>query len=155
MNYVRILVDGYSVLHACRKSLPKTQPHSAKARDWLIRQVTLYQDAVHTPLTLVFDGMGSKASKENQEVHPHVEVIFSKGNRTADDIIERVTHKLLEYGPVLVVTNDYAEQNTISSMGGNVSSCEQFMDDLQDALSRFESDLDDFNQKSRQKKPRF
>ena len=93
--------------------------------------------------------MGSKASKENQEVHPHVEVIYSKGNRTADDIIERVTHKLLEYGPVLVVTNDYAEQNTISSMGGNVSSCEQFMEDMQDALSRFEADLANFNQKTR------
>jgi len=149
VNFVRILVDGYSVLHACHKALPKAKPHSAKARDWLIRQVTLYQDAIHVPITIVFDGMGSKASKENQEVHPHVEVIFSKSNQTADDIIERVTHKLLEYGPVLVVTNDYAEQNTIFSMGGSVSSCEQFMQDMQHTQTQFQNDIKPFNRKSR------
>ena len=152
VNFVRILVDGYSLLHACRETLPNTQPHSAKARDWLIRQLTLYQDAIHTPLTVVFDGMGSKASKENQEVHPHVEVIFSKGNRTADDIIERVTHQLLEYGPVLVVTNDYAEQNTIFSMGGSVSSCEQFMDEIRNALENFETDLALYKRRSKRKR---
>ena len=149
MNFVRILVDGYSVLHACPKALLNAKPHSAKARDWLIRQVTLYQDAIHVPMTIVFDGMGSKASRENQEVHPHVEVIFSKSNQTADDIIERVTHKLLEYGPVLVVTNDYAEQNTIFSMGGAVSSCEQFMDDMQHTQTQFQNDLKKFKGKSR------
>ena len=151
VNFVRILVDGYSVLHACRDTLPNTQPHSAKARDWLIRQLTLYQDAIHTPLTVVFDGMGSRASKENQDVHPHLEVIFSKGNRTADDIIERVTHQLLEYGPVLVVTNDYAEQNTIFSMGGSVSSCEQFMDEIRNALEHFETDLALYMRRSKRK----
>jgi predicted RNA-binding protein with PIN domain len=149
VNFVRILVDGYSVLHACHKALPNTKPHSPKARDWLIRQVTLYQDAIHVPVTIVFDGMGSKASKENQEVHPHVEVLFSKSNQTADDIIERVTHKLLKYGPVLVVTNDYAEQNTIFSMGGSVSSGEQFMDEIQHTLSQFDDDLRKFKGKQR------
>ena len=110
------------MLHACRDERPKAPPHSPMARDWLIRTLTLYQDAIHTPVTVIFDGMGSKASKENQEIHPHMEVIYSKGNRTADDLIERVTHKLLAYGQVLVVTNDYAEQNTIFSMGGSAVS---------------------------------
>ena len=77
------------------------------------------------------------------------EVIFSKSNQTADDIIERVTHKLLEYGPVLVVTNDYAEQNTIFSMGGSVSSCEQFMQDMQHTQTQFQNDIKPFNRKSR------
>ncbi len=119
------------------------------ARDWLIRTLTLYQDAVHTPVTIVFDGMGSKASRESQEIYPHLEVIYSKGNRTADDIIERVTHRLLEYGNVLVVTNDYAEQNTIFSMGGSVSSCEQFFEDIRTELDRFQSDLKQRNRRSR------
>ena len=109
------------------------------------------QDAIHTPVTVIFDGMGSKASKENQEIHPHMEVIYSKWNRTADDLIERVTHKLLAYGQVLVVTNDYAEQNTIFSMGGSVSSCEQFLGDIQTELDRFQSELVQRNKKSRRK----
>jgi len=151
VSFVRILVDGYSMLHACRDERPKAPPHSPMARDWLIRTLTLYQDSIHTPVTVIFDGMGSKASKENQEIHPHLEVIYSKGNRTADDLIERVTHKLLAYGQVLVVTNDYAEQNTIFSMGGSVSSCEQFLGDIKTELDRFQSELAQRNKKSRRK----
>lgn len=139
------------MLHACHDARPKAPPHSPVARDWLIRTLTLYQDAIHTPVSVIFDGMGSKASKENQVVNPHLEVIYSKGNRTADDIIERVTHKLLAYGQVLVVTNDYAEQNTIFSMGGSVSSCEQFMGEVKDELDRFQSELAQRNKNSGKK----
>ncbi|MDG1892372.1 MAG: NYN domain-containing protein [Verrucomicrobiota bacterium] len=139
MNYVRILVDGYSLLHACRQRIPKMAPHSAMARDWLIGLLTRYQDTIHVPVTVFFDGMGSKASLENQEVYPHLEVLFSQGNKTADDLIERVTHKLLAYGPVLVVTNDRAEQNTIDALGGSTTDCEPFLLQMETEIRDFHS----------------
>ena len=56
---VRILIDGFSVLHACREELPQTAPHTAKAQDWLAHKCLKYQDAMGQPITLFFDGKGT------------------------------------------------------------------------------------------------
>src|SRR5450759_1973924 len=56
MALVRILVDGYSLLHNWPELAPGRARHSAAARDELIRRLTLYQAAVGTPVTIFFDG---------------------------------------------------------------------------------------------------
>jgi predicted RNA-binding protein with PIN domain len=56
MALVRILVDGYSLLHNWPELAPGWARHSAAARDELIRLLTLYQDAAGTPVTVFFDG---------------------------------------------------------------------------------------------------
>ena len=56
MALVRILVDGYSLLHSWPELAPGKARHSAAARDELIRVLTLYQDTVGTPITIFFDG---------------------------------------------------------------------------------------------------
>ena len=58
MALVRILVDGYSLLHNWPELAPGRARHSAAARDELIRRLTLYQDATGTPVTIFFDGAG-------------------------------------------------------------------------------------------------
>ena len=58
MALVRILVDGYSLLHNWPELAPGRARHSAAARDELIRRLTLYQDATGTPVTVFFDGAG-------------------------------------------------------------------------------------------------
>ena len=54
------------------------------------------------------------ASRVRVESNPHLEILYSQGNQTADHMIERVTHRLLPYGPVVVVTNDHAERKPFS-----------------------------------------
>lgn len=140
VNPVRILIDGFSVLHACKDELPATAPHTAKARDWLLKQCLSYQDTLHIPMSVFFDGKGAAKANLKDETHPHLEVIYSASSQTADALIERVAHRLLAYGKVLVITNDQAEQSTILSMGGEVMSCEQFMEHVRDQRDRFEQD---------------
>ena len=77
-----------------------------------------------------FDGKGTGGKPSRVESNPHLEILYSQGNQTADHMIERVTHRLLPYGPVVVVTNDHAERETILSMGGEVQSCEAFMEEM-------------------------
>ena len=63
MALVRILVDGYSLLHSWPELAPGKARHSQAARDELIHVLTRYQDACGTPVTVVFDGAGSKRGR--------------------------------------------------------------------------------------------
>ena len=55
MALVRILVDGYSLLHNWVELAPGLPRHSARAREELIHVLTRYHDATGTPITIVFD----------------------------------------------------------------------------------------------------
>ena len=90
---VRILVDGYSLLHNWPELAPGKPRHSASARDELIHILTRYHDAVGTPITLFFDGAGAPPGVAKHEASPHVEVLFSKAGQTADQLIERAAHR--------------------------------------------------------------
>ena len=61
MALVRILVDGYSLLHNWPHLAPRKARHSAAAREELIHVLTQYRDAIGTPITVVFDGSGARA----------------------------------------------------------------------------------------------
>lgn len=144
MAWVRILVDGYSLLHhwpALRRGAP---PHSAAARNELVRILTQYQDAVCTPVTIFFDGSGAPPHVPKDGT-PAVEVLFSSGGRTADDLIERVTHRFQEYGEVLVVTNDHAERDTVSAAGGSAVSCSHFIALVESALRTLRESVREYN----------
>ena len=58
MGIVRILVDGYSLLHHWPELAPGNRViHST--RDALVSVLTQYQDASGTPVTVIFDGGGA------------------------------------------------------------------------------------------------
>ena len=147
MAIARILVDGFSLLHAWPQ-LAKGKPRfSAAARDELINQIRRYGDAISTPITIVFDGAGPAPNVGIESPSTTMcEILYSKSGQTADDIIERVTAKLVQYGEVLVVSNDFAERDTVASVGGTVCSCEYFIRMIQSALGEFEKDLKRHNQ---------
>src|ERR1700761_7149556 len=130
MAPVRILVDGYSLLHGWPELAPGKPRHSAAARDELVHQLTLYRDAVGTPITIVFDGANKDIRLSTVESTPEVEILYSRAGQTADQIIERVAHRMASYGEVLAVTDDYAERDTVIAMGGLASSCLSFIQSI-------------------------
>jgi predicted RNA-binding protein with PIN domain len=127
MALVRILVDGYSLLHNWQELARGKPRYSAAARAELVRQLTRYHDASGTPLSVFFDGASGLASAEEPPSNPDVEILYSQQGQTADQMIERAASRLLEYGEVLVVTDDFAERDTVSSAGALVSSCANFI----------------------------
>jgi len=90
MALVRILVDGYSLLHQWPDLAPGKPRHSAVAREELINRLTQYYDATGTPITIIFDGASGPAVEFPST--PEVEILYSRAGQTADQIIERVTH---------------------------------------------------------------
>ena len=149
MALVRILVDGYSLLHGWPELARGKARHSATARDELVLVLTRYQDAIGTPITVFFDGAGAPPDVPKNESNHPVEVLFSKAGQTADDMIERAAHRFQPYGDVLAVTDDYAERDTVIALGGSASSCLNFISEVESTLGEFAEELKRHNRAER------
>lgn len=151
MALVRILVDGYSLLHDWPELAPGKPRHSPMAREELINILTQYQDACGTPITIIFDGAGSKRSVDEPESTDAVEILYSRVGQTADQMIERAAHRLRDYGEVLVVTNDFAERDIVQGVGGMTSNCTSFIQTVRSALNEMDSALRRYNEQEQAK----
>jgi predicted RNA-binding protein with PIN domain len=153
MSLVRILVDGYSLLHSWPQLAPGKARYSAAARDELIRVLTLYRDAIGTPITIFFDGANPKmSSAPDTGSTPEVEILFSRAGQTADQMIERAAHRFRPFGEVLAVTDDHAERDTVIGLGGLASSCDNFIRSVETALAEL---ADDIKVRNRQERTKF
>ena len=149
MALVRILVDGYSLLHNWPELAPGSPRHSAAAREELIHRLTQYRDAIGTPITIVFDGSSPKRGAPPVESTPELEILYSSGRQSADDLIERAAVRFRPFGEVLVVTNDYAERDTVFYNGGFSTSCENFIATVEGALQTQEREIHQHNRRER------
>jgi predicted RNA-binding protein with PIN domain len=149
MALARILVDGYSLLHNWPELAPGQPRHSARAREELVHVLTRYYDATGTPVTIFFDGSGAPAGTPPPESNPAVEVLFSRAGQTADQMIERAAHRFSAYGEVLAVTDDMAERDTVTGMGGLASSCANFIRMVESALTELQDELRNYNRAER------
>jgi uncharacterized protein len=148
---IRILVDGYSLLHNWPELAPGRARHSAQAREELIQRLTLYRDATGTPITIFFDGGGAPAGTPATVSTPELEVLYSKAGKTADDLIERAAYRFADYGEVLAVTDDNAERDTVISMGGMASNCWNFIQTVESTLGEVAQDIKRHNLQERNK----
>jgi uncharacterized protein len=151
MALVRILVDAFSLLHGWPGLAPGQPRHSAMAREELIRRLTQYHDACGTPITIVFDGAGSKRKATEPPSSSDVEILYSRPGQTADQMIERAAYRLKDYGEVLVVTDDFAERDTVSGFGAMASSCENFIRTVEGDLADLQRQLRHYNETERTK----
>jgi predicted RNA-binding protein with PIN domain len=149
MSLVRILVDGYSLLHNWPELAPGKARYSAAARDELVHILTLYFDAARVPITVFFDGSSPRIGVSELKSTPQVEILFSRAGQTADDMIERAAHRFAEYGQVLAVTDDHAERDTVIAMGGLASSCLNFIRTVENALAELQTGIKHHNRRER------
>jgi hypothetical protein len=156
MPLVRILVDGYSLLHNWPELAPDAPRHSERARDELVQILTKYHDVTGEPITIFFDGAGAPKNAPKNESSRDVEVLFSRAGQTADDMIERAAHRFQSYGEILVVTDDNAERDVVGGFGGSVASCANFIRMIGSALVELSDELKNYNraERNRFKRPR-
>jgi predicted RNA-binding protein with PIN domain len=149
MAVVRILVDGYSLLHEWTEIAPGLPRFSAQAREELVLKMTLYRDAVNIPITIVFDGAGPTTTRAHAETKSDLEILYSRTGLTADAIIERVAHRMKPYGEVLAVTDDHAERDTVVSLGGVSTSCLSFIQEVKSTLVDLNNTMKQINARER------
>ena len=151
MALVRILVDGYSLLHNWPELAPGRPRHSAAAREALIHRLTLYHDAVGAPITIFFDGANTDRRAAKTKLASEMEVLYSRAGQTADQMIERAAHRFREFGEVLVVTDDHAERDTVMAVGGLASSWLNFIQTVESALTDVKHEIKNHNLRERNK----
>jgi len=156
MALVRILVDGFSLLHAWPDLAKGHARHSGAARGELVKVLTQYSDACGTPISVIFDGGGAPAGTPKAHSETQVEVLYSRVGQTADAIIERVTHRMKQFGEVLVVTDDFAERDTVMSLGGLASSCDNFIQTMENSLGDLDREVwfHNLRERTRFRRPR-
>lgn len=145
MPLVRVLVDGYSLLHAWPELAPGRERHSSMAREVLVEKLTHYRDATGTPITMFFDGSLPRGTGPKLHSTPEMEVLFSTSGQTADDLIERAAARFQSYGEVLVVTDDVAERETVIAFGASAASCDNFIRMVESALAELAQALKHHN----------
>jgi hypothetical protein len=141
MGVLRILVDGYSLLHNWPELAPGWPRHSERARDELVHVLTRYYDATGKPVTVFFDGAGRAPGAPKAELPSPVEVLYSRAGQTADQMIERAAHRFAGVGEVLVVTDDRAERDVVRGFDGSTASCANFIRMIEDALTELRDEL--------------
>ena len=144
---MRILIDGYSLLHGWPELAPGKARHSAAARDKLLHILAQHRDVTGIPITVVFDGAGAPPGTPKARSSPELEILFSGAGQTADQLIERAAYRLSAYGEILVVTDDLAERETISSLQSMASSCSNFIQAIQATLGDLSRDLKHHNRR--------
>jgi predicted RNA-binding protein with PIN domain len=103
MSLVRILVDGYSLLHNWPTLAPGRPRHSAAARSALVHVLTRYQDAVGTPITIFFDGGGAPpdvpklSARETKEKASELSARFAAEARSQGIPLEQIIQQLSQH----------------------------------------------------------
>lgn len=144
-------MDGFSLLHNWAELAPGKPRHSAAAREELAQVLARYSDVCGAPVTVIFDGAGAPPGTPEAVAPANLEVIYSRAGQTADDLIERLTHRLKPYGEVLVVTDDAKERQTVLALGGMASSCLNFIQTVEAALAELQHKLSLHNSRERRR----
>jgi predicted RNA-binding protein with PIN domain len=151
MALIRILVDGYSLLHNWPQLARGSPRYSASARDELIARLTQYRDACGTPITIFFDGKQPRGKLPKTHSPQDIEVLYSSAGQTADQMIERAAYRFAQFGEILAVTDDVAERETVISMGGMAMNCANFIQTVESAVADLRDDIKAHNRRERQR----
>jgi len=127
MNFDRLVVDGYSLMHRAGPPPRRDEgPRFSLARDALVRRLERLAGRLASRITLVFDGRGERVAAGDLPSGP-VEVLFSSGSLTADSVIERLVAAAADPARITVVTSDRRERETVEAAGARTVSCGDFL----------------------------
>ena len=120
---MKLIVDGYNVIHAW-PSLKRLMAVSLEAaRDKLVERLSVYGLVTGTDVTVVFDAHHSAARSNAEESVEGVRVVFTRKGHSADQAIERIAYDASGAGDVVsVATSDRFQRDLVRGMGGAVIS---------------------------------
>ena len=103
MNFDHLIIDGYNLLHQ-DEALDDRRDDLQTARQRLVRRVERAAPEMAPRISVVFDGR--EGGRDASFDAPHLEVLFSPANRTADAVIERMVAEAKKPERICVVTSD-------------------------------------------------
>ena len=111
------LIDGYNLMHSCRRLLATADHSFETARNELVDRVVRYCADTRDHAVIVFDGRGSHADIAQAEHYPNVEIVYSPKHLNADTVIERRIYEATGRTNYVVVTGDRGIRDLCRGMG--------------------------------------
>lgn len=106
-----LIVDGYNVIFDWVDQNPGDDLDLMAARNKLADILSNYQSFTGEHVVLVFDAYKIKGGTGSKDkLPPNLDVVYTRGDQTADSYIERLTEKLQGRADVTVATSDGAVQ---------------------------------------------
>ena len=127
------LIDGYNLLHQILGHDAADDLEEERAR--LVDRIASYMGGTSDRAIVVFDAH-SQVLQKTESATKNVEVYFGSFSRSADSIIEKEAYDLSQGENVVVVSSDYALQQTIFRPNVVRRSSRQFAGDLQEHTKR-------------------
>ena len=142
-----LLVDGHSVIHAWPelRAVHRRQPR--QAREELVRKLRYFHDVGNWNVTIVFDGKSGPGTEPRRP--GDLVVAYSRGDQTADSVIEALVAAQTARANVTVVTADGAERVTVEALGSYCVSPDWLRLEMESAQADFD---ETFRQAKRREK---
>ena len=125
-----LFVDGYNVMNSWPELKELAKNDYGAARDQLIDILRNYQGFTGEKVTVVFDAYRVEGGTGSHTRIPHVEVVYTKENETADSYIEKATLGLAKKHKVRVVTSDDLVQKIAFGHGALRCSSREFREEV-------------------------
>jgi hypothetical protein len=129
-----LIVDGYNIINAWDILRELRETNLEAARDKLIEILLNFVGYSGYQLILVFDAHEVKGGQRHIESRGSAQILYTKEGETADSVIERLSHELVEEGQrVYVATSDWAQQRIIFGKGAYRKSARELWLEISEA----------------------
>lgn len=125
-----LLVDGYNIIFSWEELKELSKESMEAARNVLMDILCNYQGFKKCIVILVFDAYKVKGGVGESLDYHNIHVVYTKEAETADQYIEKVTHKIARIHQVTVATSDAMEQMIIMGQGALRLSANDFREEI-------------------------
>jgi uncharacterized protein len=122
---VWVIIDGYNVTRSSGFSDDYRTARLQSEREKFLVLVAGYKARTANRITVVFDAAKTDELTGNRADFEGVEVVYTRGGQSADDLIKEYVENYANPGNVLVVTSDKAIIAYVKALGGSTAGAEE------------------------------
>ncbi|HQH67997.1 MAG TPA: NYN domain-containing protein [Candidatus Hydrogenedentes bacterium] len=135
-------IDGYHVIHHCRRLKALARADFEAARETLIDRVARYCSDAGQAARIIFDGCGRRPDLISPFLStPRLEVIYSPAHQTADALIEREVYEAGNRSAIVVVTSDRGIRDLCGGLGALTMHPDHFLKTIEESLQQARTSL--------------
>ena len=127
-----VIIDGYNFIFNSYFKVSFKSDEPQKLREDTINFLSKYYNVKKNKVVVVFDGYNTDEPLESKYNRQNIEVVYSKKDEKADDVIIRLSKSIK--GSLLVVTNDNGIRREVSSADCSCISIDEFVKLVDDII---------------------
>lgn len=129
-----MIVDGYNLMHYDPRYKRLKDVDLEMTRIKLVEDLAAMATLSDRDIVVVFDAAASAGKERQKAFILGIEVWFTRGGESADEVIERLSYDASAERRVVVATSDYAQQKVVFRPGVTVKSSRQLSEEMKELI---------------------